>query len=97
MKKQVFTLGNTLRGVGLSSKVAFERAWLGLQLRAKMMNEPVRFTYVKETGEVRNALGYYGDDHKPKDTDTVSKVIKYFDLRANGWRSFRVDRLLSVG
>ncbi|OJW78428.1 SH3 beta-barrel fold-containing protein [Spirosoma sp. 48-14] len=94
MKKSLFTLANFLRGKGFKSREAFKRAWAILRLRYKMFTEPVQFSYVKDTGEIREAIGFYGEEHAPKDLSITGLVIKYYDMTVGGWRSFRADRLI---
>ena len=98
MKTQLVTLANKLRATGLTLSEAFKRAWAIIKLKAGMSARPTSFFYKKEDGTIREAIGYYGD--APQATASAPApaglVIKYFDMVANGWRSFRADRFISL-
>lgn len=65
-------------------------------------NGSVRFEYKKKDGSRRNALGTRNTDlipreYKINDVEDVSqKTVTYFDLEAKGYRSLRIDTLISV-
>lgn len=90
-------IANALRKTGLSLSKALKRAWATIKLRTEMLIRPVSFSYRKENGEHRFATGYY--DPNVLETTGHFKpssplVIKYYDTLAEGWRSFRADRLI---
>ncbi|CCG99870.1 hypothetical protein FAES_1861 [Fibrella aestuarina BUZ 2] len=97
MKRQLFHLAHSLRATGLSMADALKRAWQTIKLKAQMLVTPTRFTYVKEDGSERTAIGYYGAApvvEGGKAENLASLAIRYFDTEVNGWRSFRADRLV---
>ena len=67
-------------------------------------NGVVEFKYTKVNGEERIARGTLHETAitedgglMPKGTMTVSdETIRYYDLNANGWRSFRVENFVEV-
>ncbi|QMW06387.1 SH3 beta-barrel fold-containing protein [Spirosoma foliorum] len=97
MRKQAMILAHALRKTGLSFGEAQKRAWVTIRLKAEMLIKPVSFFYLKEKGEERFAVGYYGaapaTTTAPKPAKSVL-AIPYYDTLADGWRSFRADRLI---
>lgn len=85
-----------VKNAKLSFGKALKQAWAAVKLKTQMLTRPVSFFYVKEDGTERFAVGHYAaatpatGSSKP----TSPLVIRYFDTLANGWRSFRADRLL---
>jgi len=75
---------------------AMRKAWATLKLKAQMWVAPQSFSYVKETGEVRQAVGFYGlaPESKGNGKPSGPLVVKYYDLTVNAYRSFRADRLI---
>lgn len=72
---------------------AQKQAWATLKLSARMQQHPVPFSYRKDDGSKRAAVGCY-----PSTVTTTAKpgnalVYRYYDTLVNGWRSFRADRL----
>lgn len=88
---------------------ALSRAWWFEAFRDAITNGFARFTYLKEDGTTRTALGTRAPSLIPVDKlpksdmsddaatweDNV-KAIPYFDLDKNEWRSFNVLRFLSL-
>ena len=76
---------------------AQKQAWATLKLTAQMNQQPVIFYYQKEDGSTRFAIGFYAAT-LPEDRTTTGPVsglaIRYYDLLAQNWRSFRADRLI---
>lgn len=85
-----------VRSASLSFSEASKRAWATLRLKAEMLIKPVSFFYYKGDGTERFAVGHYSSD-TPTDGNVKSEsllVVRYFDTLADGWRSFRIDRLI---
>ena len=85
-----------VRKASLSFSEASKRAWATLRLKAEMLIKPVIFFYYKSDGTERFAVGHYSAD-APTDGNAKPEsllVVRYFDTLANGWRSFRIDRLI---
>lgn len=86
-----------IRRAGQSFSDAIKRAWATLRLKAKMLTGEATFSYTKENGERREAVGTYQTEELTATGHIPPKtllVIKYFDVIAKGWRSFRADRLI---
>lgn len=70
----------------------------------KLHKGVVEFKYTKVNGEERTARGTLHETaiteaggSMPKGTMTVSdETIRYYDLKSNGWRSFRVDNFIEI-
>lgn len=82
---------------------AMKAAWARFKVVSKMKNGVAYFTYRKSNGELREAIGTKNEmnyDYTPKggSEKKASKpdVIKYYDLTARGWRSFRIERLVCI-
>lgn len=77
---------------------------LAEQLVAKLRKNQVVFKYKKVNGEIREAYGtlnvkIIGEENQPHNNDKYQasdEVIRYYDLNSNGWRSFRIENLISV-
>jgi len=58
---------------------------------------PVRFSYFKKDGTLRNATGTLNEhlipgEMMPKDSSTNNgENLKYYDLEKNAWRSIQID------
>lgn len=84
---------------GLSWGECQRKAWATVRLRSAMQAGPVNFSYTKEDGTTRPAVGTLNAELFQYESKGTSKqaspaVIKYFDLEAGGFRSFRAERLL---
>lgn len=73
------------------------------QLKKRLHEGEVEFTYKKKNGEERQAKGtlnkdIYGEDHAPKNSgiEYSENVIRYFDIYSNSWRSFIKENLISI-
>lgn len=89
--------------VGEPEIVIIEKKSLVEQLKEKLRNGEVKFTYKKKNGEGRTARGtlnkeIYGEANEPKGTakSVPENQVRYFDLDSNGWRSFITENLISV-
>lgn len=86
----------------LTWKQAIAHAFKALRMKQELSNGVVNFSYVKvSTGEIRNASGTRDIANipaafHPKGTSTkpeTTNVVSYFDLDAQGWRSFDIANL----
>lgn len=83
---------------------AIKRAYVVIKLKMKLATTDEKgqwISYRKDDGTTRNALATRNLQHVPVDKqpkkqgDSVaSAAIKYFDILADGWRSFRADRII---
>jgi WYL_2, Sm-like SH3 beta-barrel fold len=78
---------------------ALKAAWARVKVVAGMKTGVVSFEYVKSDGTVRLAKGTLtGFDYTAKTTESKPKpeIIKYFDVEAQSFRSFRLDRFIGL-
>ena len=93
-----------LRGASLNQSQALHYAWWFEDFRTKLRTGVFRFSYFKKDGSIREARGTLNpllipDDNMPKsgiDPNAVTPVetFCYYDLDAQGWRSFRLDNFI---
>lgn len=72
-------------------------------LKKELHKRTVKFKYNKKDGSVREAKGtlnsfIYGKENEPSGTGRPipENQIRYFDMDANGWRSFLVENLIDI-
>ena len=87
-----------LRGAQLNASGALKYAWWFEKFRTQLSTGIYRFSYFKTDGTIREAYGtlcmdYIPDENKPKGTGTEinGNTFAYWDVKALGWRSFRLD------
>lgn len=87
------------RSTGRAFSVCLSKAWELYRLTKRMRAGVVRFAYEKADGSLRKACGTLHDVAatvkgigRPDDGQTV----KYYDVEADGWRSFKVENLVMV-
>lgn len=108
-RRQILTLAHLIKkSENITFGEAQKRAWKisrATQLHTLLKNNIVTFEYQKENGETRRAVGTLNDmfiSYTPKGNGTTAQTInyttavKYWDLDANGFRCFRVDRLVKI-
>ena len=93
-----------LRGAELDASNAFKYAWWFESFRDQLRTGVYRFSYFKIDGDIREARGtlcidLIPEDNMPKsgmDPDAVetASTFRYYDLDADGWRSFRLDNFI---
>lgn len=77
---------------------------LSERLKAKLHESAVVFKYKKVNGEIREAYGtlnidIIGEENYPQRSvghNVSNEVIRYYDLNSKGWRSFRIENLISI-
>lgn len=87
------------RSTGKAFAVCLSKAWALYRLTKQMRAGVVRFAYEKADGTLRKASGTLHDvaatvkgTGRPNDGQTV----KYYDVEAAGWRSFKVENLIAI-
>ena len=87
------------RSTGKAFAVCLSRAWALYRLTKRLTVVVVRFAYEKADGSLRKACGTLHDvastvkgTGRPDDGQTV----KYYDIEAHGWRSFKVENFVTV-
>lgn len=86
-------------GLFTSFASALKAAWARLKVVTVMKIGVCSFKYIKSDGTIRTASGTLtGFDYTPKTTESKPKneIIKYFDIEAQGFRSFRIDRFMGL-
>ena len=78
-----------MRATGKAFAVCLPKAWALYRLTKRMRREIVTFAYEKADGSLRKAKGTL------KDVSNLIKV-RYFDVEANGFRSFKVENLITI-
>lgn len=70
-------------------------------LKQELYKREVKFSYLKKDGSVREARGtlnseVYGKDNEPSGSGHIipENQIRYYDLDAQGWRSFLSENLI---
>lgn len=93
--KQAYEL---MKVTGKAFAVCLSKAWALYRLTKRMHQEVVTFTYEKANGSLRKAKGMLKDvQNLIKGTGTPNyKTVRYFDIDANGFRSFKVENLITV-
>jgi hypothetical protein len=88
-------------GIFKSFSDALKAAWNRNHLIKKLKEGIAYFAYAKADGAIREAIGTLRDGnyyYEPKGSQnhTNEHVIKYFDIESRGFRSCRIDRLISI-
>jgi len=103
IKSEVFTTAWNLVKSGVASTIsrALVLAWRRVKILSSLRKGIAYFTYIKASGEAREAIGTLNQGnyrYVPKGSNRASRldVVKYFDIGVRGWRSFRLDRLVSI-
>jgi WYL_2, Sm-like SH3 beta-barrel fold len=78
-----------------------KQAWASYRVKDAMQSGIVEFSFIKVSdGSVRTAKGTLNGDlfkyeSKGANVPASPDVIRYFDLDADAWRSFRIERLIN--
>ena len=94
-----------LRGAQLDASNALKYAWWFESFRDQLRTGVYRFSYFKKDGDIREARGtlcidLIPDEHRPLrgyDNDAALEPVntfRYYDLDAEGWRSFCLDNFI---
>lgn len=87
-----------MKATGKAFAVCLSKSWAIYRLCKRMKNEVVSFAYEKADGSLRKAKGTLQDvQNLVKGTGTPNyKTVRYFDVDANGFRSFKAENLITV-
>lgn len=87
-----------MKATGKAFAVCLAKAWAIYRLYKRMKSETVSFAYEKVDGSLRKAKGTLQDvSSLIKGTGSENyKTVRYFDVDANGFRSFKVENLITV-
>ena len=88
-------------GLYESFSLALRAAWAFFKLSKTLRRGIAYFTYKKADGSLRNAIGTlhghnFDYQHKTSKRATKAGQVKYWDVVARAWRSFRIERLVSI-
>lgn len=108
-RSEVLSMAHRLKvAKGLTFGEAQKQAWKIVKaqtIKDLMKSALVTFYFLKENGEVRKATGtinggVFSYQAKGGKVEVLAlshtSAVKYWDIDANGFRSFRVDRLLKI-
>ena len=87
------------RTTGKAFAVALSKSWQLYRLAKQMRAGVVRFAYEKADGTLRKAIGTLKDTTvlvKGTGRPDDGRTIKYYDIEANGWRSFKVENFVTA-
>lgn len=87
-----------VKSTGKAFAICLAKAWAIYRLSKRMKSETVSFSYEKQDGSLRKAKGSLQDVSKLiKGTGAENfKTVRYFDVDANGFRSFKVENLVTI-
>ena len=87
-----------MRATGKSFAVCLSKAWALYRLTKQMHKGIVSFAYEKSDGSLRKAKGTLKDiQNLIKGTGSENyKTVRYFDIEANGFRSFKVENFITI-
>lgn len=87
------------RATGKAFAVARLKSWQLYRLTKQMRAGIVRFAYEKADGTLRKAIGTLKEvatlvkgTGRPDD----GRTVKYYDVEADGWRSFKVENFITA-
>lgn len=87
------------RSTGKMFPVCLSKAWAIYRLVRAMRAGIVSFAYEKADGSMRRANGtlhYVASAIKGTGRPDDGRTVKYYDVEAGGWRSFRVENFITA-
>ena len=104
VKSKVFTTAWTYVKTHIAANIleALKMAWKRIKVVQALQSGIAYFSYKKATGELRKAIGTLreGNFNYTHKTNNSKKskldVIRYFDIEAKAFRSFRIERLIQI-
>ena len=87
-----------VKSAGLTLSEALKQAWKAVKLKWKLLYGIVEFSFAKKDGSIRKAIGTLDlalFDYEAKGSQKENyKSVAYYDLDANGFRSFSIGSLI---
>ena len=86
------------RSMGKAFAVCLSKAWQLYRLTKRMRAGVVRFAYEKADGTLRKAAGTLHEVSatiKGTGRPDGGQAVRYYDVEADGWRSFKVENLIT--
>ena len=87
------------RSMGKAFAVCLSKAWQLYRLTKRMRAGVVRFAYEKADGTLRKAAGTLHEVSatiKGTGRTDGGQAVRYYDVEADGWRSFKVENLIAI-
>lgn len=87
------------RTTGKAFSVCLAKSWAIYRLINRMRTGVVSFAFEKADGTLRKAKGTLHEvaaTIKGAGRSDNSRTVKYYDVEADGWRSFKVENLITV-
>lgn len=87
------------RTTGKTFNICLVKAWSLYRLTQRMRAGVVRFAYEKADGTLRRAAGTLHEvaaTIKGTGLPNDALTIRYYDVEADGWRSFKVENFVTV-
>lgn len=87
------------RATGKAFAGCLSRAWQLYRLTKRMRAGIVRFAYEKTDGSLRRAAGtlqHTVGQIRGTGCPDNGRTVRYFDVEACGWRSFRVENFIAA-
>ena len=86
------------RTTGKAFSICLAKSWAIYRLIKRMRTDVVSFAYEKADGTLRKAKGtLQGVQALIKGTGTdTPKTVCYYDVDSNGWRSFKIENLITI-
>lgn len=87
------------RATGKAFAVALSKSWQLYRLTKQMRAGIVRFAYEKADGTLRKAIGTLKDTAalvKGTGRPDDGRTVRYYDVEADGWRSFKVENFITA-
>lgn len=87
------------RATGKAFAVALSKSWQLYRLTKQMRVGIVKFVYEKADGTLRRAIGTLKDTAalvKGTGRPDDGRTVKYYDVEADGWRSFKVEYFVTA-
>lgn len=97
-RTQVFKRAHVMaKETGKAFSICLVKAWQLYRLKKAMLKGMVKFAFEKADGSLRYALGTLNVNWESKGTREPNyKSVPYFDLEANGLRSFKSQNLIRI-
>lgn len=97
MKTLLFKIAHSVKHEFDNFSQALTYAWKIIKLKTKMQTKVVEFQYRKVDGSIRKAYGTLKESLLPETKGAGSaspKVMVYFDMEKQGYRSCRIENLI---
>ncbi|WP_300868808.1 SH3 beta-barrel fold-containing protein [uncultured Alistipes sp.] len=87
------------RATGKAFAVVLSKSWQLYRLAKQMRAGIVKFAYEKADGTLRKAIGTLKDTTvlvKGTGRPDDGRTVRYYDVEADGWRSFKVENFVTA-